>query len=317
VRTIRVAVLLLLSVVLIPDKTLSQPAGPFGYSPDFEINDLIPTALEVYRSSDALTAEAAGDLSTMLSAGSPEVLVHPSVTGIGESDASGSGGRSKYWPVLFSALMPGVGELTLGYKWRGATLIALEVAAWTGYFYYRNEGLDSRAAYESFADTHWDFRKWIDHHPDVYDETGVTLEQLEEIGSGKSGSQDWPGYSPWVSREEDKQHYYENIGKYDWYISGWGDFDPETQPWMTNTALRDQYRSLRKESNDQLDDANKFIYVSLGVRVFSIVETLFLVRSSDSSGQEVDGDSAGLSQVRFKARPKGFKGAEIALEYRF
>jgi hypothetical protein len=317
VRTIRLAVFILLATVVIPDDNYAQSAGQPAYSPGFESGDLVPSALEVYASSNALTTEAVGDLSSLLSTGKPEILARQSVLGVGESDPSGSGGGSKYWPVLFSALMPGVGELSLGYKWRGATLMALEVAAWSGYLYYRNEGLDSREDYENFADTYWDFRKWIDHHPDVYDVTGVTLEELEDIGKSKSGSEGWPGYLPWVSKEEDKQHFYENIGKYDWYISGWTDFDPEVQPWMKDTEVRDQYRAMRKESNDQLDDANKFIYLSLGVRVFSIVETLFLVRSSDSSEEEKDGGSAGLSQLRVKARPKGFKGGEIALEYRF
>lgn len=316
-RTFLTVALLLLAPITIPNATHAQQAGLTTYPRVEEVSDLVPAALEVYSSSDALTTQAAGDVAAVLVKGKPEVLARPPGFYHDESGTSDSKGASRYLPVLYSALVPGIGELTLGYKGRGIALIALEVTAWTGYFYYRDQGLESRKTYEAFADAHWDFRKWIDHHPDVYDETGVTLEELERRGRDKSGTEDWPGYSPWVSKEEDKQHFYENIGKYDWYISGWTDFDPEVQPWMRDTPLRDQYRALRRESNDQLDDSNKFIYMSLGLRVFSIVETLFLVRSSDDSKENENGASSGLSRLRVESRPKGLTGGEIALEYRF
>jgi hypothetical protein len=317
---------LLLILSFAASESLAQVASPpTAYSPESRKQDLIPSALEVYSSSQALTAQSAGELSALVTTGEPEILAHPSSLRMGASDQeSGSGGK-RYLPVLLSTLMPGVGEIYLGYRWRGAALVTLEVAAWAGYFYYRNEGLDSREAYESFADQYWNYQKWIGDHKDGGQ--GYTLEELEEAGRNKAGSQDWPGYIPWVSKEEDKQHYYENIGKYDWFISGWQDYDPNfTDPntdsgFMEDTALRDEYRSMRKESNDQLDNSNKFVYLSIGVRVFSIVETLILVRSdggSSDAGQSTD-VSSGMSRNHFKvnARPIGFDGAEVALEYNF
>jgi hypothetical protein len=325
VSNFRVFVALLLTLCFVTGVSLAQVTSPpTAYSPEDQRLDLIPSALEVYSSSDALTAQSAGELSAVVTTGQPEILTRSSSLRSGAADQTGSGG-GKYLPVLFSALMPGLGEIYLGYKWRGAVLVALEVTAWAGYFYYRNEGLDTRSAYESFADQHWGYQKWIDDHKDGGQ--GFTLEELEEAGRAKAGSQDWPGYIPWVSKEEDKQHYYENIGKYDWYISGWRDWDPNfTDPgtdsgYMENTPLRDEYRTMRKESNDQLDTSNKFIYLSIGTRVFSIVETLILAHRSGGSND--DGQSAGVSsgvsrnQLNFRARPLGLTGAEIALEYNF
>jgi hypothetical protein len=297
------------------------PAQPYiAYSPSSTPKDLIPAALEVYSSSAALTSETFSELSSLVVTGQPEVLAREPAYAFQSDADAGNGGRSKYWPVLFSALMPGTGEIYLGYKGRGIALITLEVAAWAGYFYYRNQGLDSRDAYESFADQYWSQSKWIDHHPLVYPENLYTPEQMDSVGQVNSGSGEWPGYIPWVSKEEDKQHFYENIGKYDWYISGWQDFDPDYYdasaeiPFMTDTALRDQYREMRKESNDQLDDANKFAYMSLGVRVFSVVETLFLARGSDSSGDAADETK---NQLRLRTRAKGFDGGEIFVQYTF
>lgn len=322
-RTNRVIILYCLASLLIPAYTCAQPGtsaqsgASAAYQPEsrIELKGLVPSALEAYATSEALTAQTAREVSAELSADGLEVLMRPAFLGMAGDDASESNGGVSYLPVLFSALMPGTGELYLGYNWRGAALISLEIAAWAGYFYYRNEGLDSREAYEGFADEHWNIQKWVDHHPEIYDLTGFTIEDLEEIGREKSGSQDWPGYLPYVSKEEDKQHYYENIGKYDWYISGWRDFDPEQDdPWMRDTPLRTTYRDMRKESNDQLDTANQFIYLSLGVRVFSIIETLFLARSSGSSDEAED---VSRNRLRLETRPLGIRGAEIALEYRF
>jgi hypothetical protein len=283
--------------------------------------DLIPSALEVYSSSEALTSGAFSDLTSIVSTGRPESLARASVptyqtASLDESGGDSGGGR--YLPALFSALVPGTGEIYLGYTWRGVALIALDVASWAGYIHYRNEGLDTREAYESFADTHWNIDKWMDDHALLWPSENLdTPAQMDSMGMVHSGSGEWPGYMPWVSKEEDKQHFYENVGKYDWFISGWADYDPSVDPFMTDTELRDQYREMRKESNDQLETADNFIYISLGLRVFSVVETLFLARSS---GAETDtGGSADDSQnqLRFHARAKGFDGGEVYLQYSF
>lgn len=308
----------------------AQQPGVGRNSPDRSLNpqeDLLPSALEVYSSSQALTTRAFNELTSVVSTGRPEALARPAAVSYGAArldESSDGGGRSRYLPVLFSALVPGTGEIYLGYKWRGAALIAMEAGAWTGYFYYRNKGLDTREAYENYADSHWNVNKWISDHSLLYPSEQLdTPAQMDSVGMIHSGSGEWPGYMPWVSREEDKQHFYENIGKYDWFISGWQDYDPDFYdeskeiPFQTDTALRDQYREMRKESNDQLETADRFIYVSLGVRVFSIVETLFLARAS-GDGDDAAGASGELdNRLRLRTRAKGFDGGEIFLQYSF
>jgi len=203
----------------------------------------------------------------------------------------------------------------MGYEKRGAALVVAEVVAWTGYFYNQGQGIDTRDEYEAFADLNWTQQKWIDDHADVYPALSGTTspEELEQIGRDKSGSGSWPGYIAWTGKEEDKQHYYENIGKYDWFISGWADYDPDTQ--TPDTALRDQYRAMREQSNDELDKATRFIYLSVAARVFSLVETTLLVRRDR---REWDAEYAQLDNYwRFHASPQGFEGAKVTMEYNF
>ncbi|HEX5131999.1 MAG TPA: hypothetical protein VFX92_05890 [Candidatus Krumholzibacteria bacterium] len=222
--------------------------------------------------------------------------------------------QQSYLPVLYSLLVPGAGEISMGYYGRGIALVAVEIAAWSGYYVKHNDGLDQRAAYEAFADEHWDMDKWIQEHPcnvEQYGDGQRTLENLELCGQASSGSGAWPGYIPYVAKSDDKQHYYENLGKYDWYISGWSDWDP-VDPYPMDTALRDQYRAMRKESNDSLDNASAFVWVSVVARAFSLAETAIIVHNRRAG--EPAGDGSGMA---LRARPRGFDGGELALEVNF
>lgn len=226
-----------------------------------------------------------------------------------QDDAAPAG--QSWWPLLYSALVPGLGELTMGYEKRGIALMAAEVAAWTGYFINHNDGLDERDAYEAFADEHWDYNKWITDFPG---QSFTTLEEVEEYGKASSGSGLWPGYIPYVSKEDDKQHYYENIGKYDWYISGWKDWDESVFPYARDTDLRTQYREMRQQSNNSLDDANAFVWLSVAARAFSIAETAIIIHNRRD---DVGGGGGGGTPVSLRARPRGYSGGEVALEVRF
>jgi len=286
------------------------PAAPAFADADASVPDrddeaLLPTVNVHFES-----AESAAKLQA-----EPVVLRRESVAFADEFSSSGqTPGRQSWWPLLYSAIIPGTGELSMGYEKRGVALMALEVAAWAGYFYNENEGMNKRTDYENFADAHWDQQRWADWHYDVYPTfTGFTPAQMDSVGRAKSGNGAWPGYSPWVSKEEDRQHYYENIGKYDWYISGWEDYDPDLAP--RNTDIRDQYRAMRKESNDQLDQANQFIYLSLATRVFSLVETSVLIMKSRKAYDE---EHASLdNRWMFRARPQGMHGGQVYVEYWF
>ncbi|MEJ2719591.1 MAG: hypothetical protein P8181_00440 [bacterium] len=230
--------------------------------------------------------------------------------------AGGSGGERSYVPVLFSLLVPGTGEIYMGYYKRGIALVAAEVVAWTGYGIYHNKGLDSREAYERFADEHWSYDKWIFDHRAVRDLAPEerTFENLYEIG--ETTWDEWPGFHSWYSKEEEKQNYYENIGKYDWFISGWEDWqwddvqNPDNPP--RDTPLRDEYRAMRKKSNDELDKAHNFIYLSLAARVFSLVETVLLVRKDDGGERQEE-----AKKFTIGARATGLYSGKVELNYRW
>ena len=231
----------------------------------------------------------------------------------GFDDGDGGGGGLKWLPVGLSLLVPGTGEIYLGYYWRGAALVTLEVLAWAGYIKWTQEGDDLETEYRAFADEHWAESKWIDDHNawgHVGDTGPRTFARLDSIGRDFSYD-GWPGYHSHTFKYENQINYYENIGKYDWFISGWSDWDPLLNP--METALRTEYKAMRKESDDKHDDAQKFIYLSLALRAFSVIETAILVNKDDKSEQA----ARPVQELRFKAKAKGLGGGELALEYKF
>ena len=286
---------------------LPRPAPTFK-----RVGDLFPPNLEIRRSPEVLRIDIG-------------YKIHPDRvslrTGQGQSpplslvEAEHERGRrsGKFLPIMLSVLLPGTGEIYMGYYKRGIALAAAEVLAWSGYFYYHDQGLDERQDFENFADANWDFDRWIDWHPDAYP-LDLSFAELDSIGRGKwttGGS--WPPYHPYFPKSQDKQSYYEIIGKYDWFISGWGDFNPDAQP--QDTDLRTLYRSMRKTSNDHLKTADRFIYLSLAARAFSIVETILLSR--EPGPDSADGGANVGSGFDLTIRPAGFTRTELALEYRF
>jgi len=283
---------------VIPPESPNRAAG----SPD-----LIPLAVARCSARDA----ARIDLSIALRRDDPGYLLDQ---GMGTTPsafqpvADGVSSGHQYLPMLFSLLVPGTGELYLGHYLRGGLLLGAEIAAWTGYIYYHDKGLDGRAEYESFADAHWDYDRWIDEHLATEGLDNPTFAELDSIG--RNHWDQWPGYHTWHSKEEEKQNYYENIGKYDWFISGWEDWDRATQ--ARDTELRDTYRSMRIESNDNFETADNFIYLSIATRVVSLIDTYFLVRGAGS-----DSSAKAESGLSIKALATGLASGEVALVYRF
>lgn len=219
-------------------------------------------------------------------------------------------------PLLYSLLLPGLGEWSLGYRGRATLQFAVEAGCWAGNFYYRDQGFQKRHEYEAYAEAHWEEARWAsawtEEQPDwLY---WVTAEEWEALGwadgtkpTAVEFDATHAGYleSHFAPYHEDPQHYYENLGKYDWYRWGWDDYGTDSD----DSAHRYVYLALRKDSNAAFDHAKAFIFALVAARVVSLVDTYILLRRLDDAG----GDQAALAEGWHLqlgpelARPAGFR----------
>jgi hypothetical protein len=168
---------------------------------------------------------------------------------------------------LYNVLLPGAGHLYAGNK-RGWAHLGAEGVAWVTYFYYRERGNTKQDEYLAYADDHWDYSRWID---DCQCEGSPEDSLILHF------------------RANNKQHYYEDIGKLVTYQGGW---DAQSS--------RNSYRGLRTSSNNFLKNARYAVVGSFVNRVVSAVDVLRMLKNRSRSVLGAD------TQIRFKMRTKPF-----------
>ena len=208
--------------------------------------------------------------------------------------------------LLLSAILPGAGQYYAKSPLMAALFLGIEIGAWAGVAIYHGEGMDKEDEFMAYADAHW-----------IYGGPGVPGDEYDSYfqyeywaaniwgRDGDSGTQDdnWLGgedewyNKPWEDKlqylpsdgftheldpNDKDQQYYEMIGKYGQFATGWEDYD-EDYPfdgWRANstiTPMRDNYLTLRKESNDALDMSKNFTMVVLTNHLLSALHAGFTV----------------------------------------
>jgi hypothetical protein len=216
-------------------------------------------------------------------------------------------GRNVGLKVLASAVLPGTGEALMGYK-RGYFLMAADIFAWTQVYKNDKDGDDMLDAYYDYADAHYDDRRLVQAYTSAtanpYADLGDFWQERRVGSEGLGGKyflddqdnaiiindiDELHNLPLYVTKQEDRREYYENLGKWDQFVFGWDDFTrPEStiganptynlkdlsQPAVSRN--RETYRSMRKESNDSYKARDRWLYVNIGLRLFSVVETAWL-----------------------------------------
>jgi hypothetical protein len=142
---------------------------------------------------------------------------------------------SKKSPVLagvLSAIIPGTGQIYNEDYWIAAAFVVVEAALITTAVVYDNKGDDQTAYYQSYADDYmnpdhnWSvvrYAEWLNTYQDAEiqinpDESLPPWERVDwsQLNEYETGSHNLPPHG--------EQQYYELIGKYHQYSSGWNDF---------------------------------------------------------------------------------------------
>ncbi|OQC47050.1 MAG: hypothetical protein BWX60_00442 [Candidatus Marinimicrobia bacterium ADurb.Bin030] len=184
---------------------------------------------------------------------------------------------------FLSAVVPGAGEFYAGAKYRAAAFFSVEVVSWVGYFNRKNNGEKLERKYMNWANTYWDAWQWYENslsYPEYFglsdSGSGFGSHTIYFEYEGKEYKADvsyldreLPGWQTYLQEGTLKpiktRDYYENIGKYDQFASGWSDFDQIASEVdslnIPTSPLRKKYLNQRYESNQSLKMATNFTTV--------------------------------------------------------
>ncbi len=197
--------------------------------------------------------------------------------------------------LIYSAFIPGTGELYVGAEKRGISFLAVEVAAWTWYFTQNSSGKNKEDEFKVFADDNWkemSYLDWYGHWEDWYD--------------ARRGEND-PDFEKMFTHHLPPQidnDYYEMIGKYDQFSYGWigdpdeylpGDYAPNDSLLgytfdkttyhicrgedAVATVNRDKYMNMRDDANRLLKRATWGMSAALFNHVISAVDAALAAKS--------------------------------------
>ncbi len=192
--------------------------------------------------------------------------------------------KSPFLAGVFSLLVPGAGEIYTGEYLKAGIFVAIEAAVVGTAIIYDNKGDRKTNEFQDYADAYtnpdhnWSvvrYAEWLNQYEGANikinpDESLPPWQRVNwaELNAAESGSHKLPPHG--------EQQYYELIGKYHQYSSGWNDF--------TGGANKDQvspnliyYSHMRGEANDLYSVASTAV---VGIYINHFLSALDAVWSS-------------------------------------
>jgi len=196
---------------------------------------------------------------------------------------------SKTKAVLLSVLVPGAGHYYLNHKGRGQIFIGAEVATWFGFFAFRTYGSWKEDDYKNFAIQYAGIAET--EHDDTFYRNMLFYDSREEYNS--SGRIINPG-----------AQYYPNEPQYDWF--------------WESSAMRQQYRTIRNDSEVAYRKATFMLGMALLNRIIAGIDAYRLAQKESSRIKDDSFLSRHNIEIDFKADPFGSNpDIGIKLTHRF
>ncbi len=257
-----------------------------------------------------MLAAAVGTFPGAAAAGSPAPLLYPGhlydparllaqaegVPGPAASLDAADGARSPKLAMLYSMILPGLGEYYLGHTGRATAFLVAEGAAWTAFGVFRAEGSHRRSIYKEFAELN----------------AGVAPRSDDDFYRviGNYQSSDGPFSANEQVRREARAIYPNDRAAQDRYFQDNAYTGGNAWQWGSQEEL-DRYNGMRKSSLDAFHRSNLTIGLLVANRLLSILDVGILAsRSTD------DGDHAALSWDVHGAGPEG-PGGRLVLNRSF
>lgn len=201
--------------------------------------------------------------------------------------------NKKHSPMLsgvMSLLVPGAGQFYNKQYWKTAIFVALEVGLVTAGLVYDKKGDDKTSEFQNYANnisdtTGWSvvrYAEWLNTYRDgtiqINQDRSLPHWQRvnwRELNDSETGSHKLPPYG--------EQQYYELIGKYHQYSSGWGDFIGNDNISLISPSFI-FYAGERGKANDYYNIASKAV---IGIYVNHFLSALDGVLSAVSYNNDI------------------------------
>lgn len=191
--------------------------------------------------------------------------------------------------LLYSAILPGAGEFYAGARKRAVLFFGLEAAAVGLYISWNGKGRDIEEDFRAVADEQWDVLRYVDWRGSTNSRNSSITHALPcstfVVDEGISGCP-----------EVEKQQYYELIGKYNQFVSGWVDVKDRAGNRVQPTGIdsvenfvsqhRLAYEDQRNDSNRFLKRATNVLGLILVNHVISAIDASRAARLTAPGGDE-------------------------------
>ena len=152
---------------------------------------------------------------------------------------------------MSSAVIPGAGQYYNGSLKKAVGFLIAEIGLLWGYSTLQGNANDKVDEYETFADENWNYDDWI--------ASGDTTGGHNIVRNPNT-------LAPVKSNE-----YYENIGKYDQFNTGWVDVVPDED----DTEKRQKYRNIQQDANNLFSLATTVASTVMLNHILSAAEAVY------------------------------------------
>ena len=174
--------------------------------------------------------------------------------------------------AIFSAVIPGAGQVYNRTYLRAGIFLAIEAASIYYIIDQNDKGDQLDADFKAFADQHWDATRYWSA---LADESGCDINDTTCLKDFERDN--FSHYLP----DTKNQTYYENIGKYNQFNIGWDDAEEHRG---TDSALRESYTYMRRDSNDAYENARMATTILILNHIVSAAEAAYTAHKIQSKG---------------------------------
>ena len=218
------------------------------------------------------------------------VIGSEKVTGLTENKFSGEkinlfNSDKEKNPILaaaLSAIVPGTGQFYAKNYVKSAIFLGVEAGLWITYAIFQKKGDDQTDIYRKYANDNWSVRKyasWL--KTEGFEGSGMIdpdIQNLEILRQQINACEDSAGFSHKLPPFGDQQ-YYEVIGKYQNYVSGWSEAIGVTKNNFQTFKLAqvDFYMNERERANTYYNNGSLTLTVVIVNHILSAADAVWSV----------------------------------------